>query len=377
MTPQLRRRRAAAPPRSLLLLLLLLVLLASAALLPGAAARKRSVRYGHQGRGRGRHMMLDDAAQHAKAMAAVSAPSSAGLWALNMGKGDPAPGDDGGGGGSSEGGSGSPFDDQVLDETLGFSLLALTLWAVASALLVAGFIRQERRQALLLRFWGAIHARPELKRAVEQAAGGHAAFPAPPRHSVLRRFLRATAIALVVTFGLNLVLMTATTNATTSGGTGDDDGGSGGGSGGSGSGGDAGGGSDPFDPSSADGAINPLLAVVFALLFGASTYLVVRGLHACFCRGASDDEEETGAGYAPLAVDASNGNGNGTTGASAAGVPVPSSTASAYFIGIPVVPSSSSSPSAPPHTPRSEQAQEDEAPPPYSAAAGAVPAALV
>ncbi len=267
--------------------------------------------------------------------------------------------DPGSGGGSNNSG-GSPFDDAGVDETLAVSLVALAVWAVVSALLVAGFIRRERRKAELQRFWTAIHARPDLKCAVEQAAGGGAPFPAPPRHSVLRRFLRATGLAVVVTLGLNLVLLTARPPGSPAQGDGS------GGATGSGDGGDTGDADAPFDDPSLDG--NPVLSFVFLLLFAASSFLVVRGL-CMLCWGrhlthgfrveSGEGDEEGGGVYAPLPVNVAEGG---------------------YPAGVPVAgpPAATAPPAHPPAgESEGEGEEEEQAPPPYSAALAAAPARLV
>lgn len=95
-------------------------------------------------------------------------------------------------------------DDETTDGVLALSLLGLLCWISLSGLLVVCFIRTEKRRERMLRFWRAIDTNPDLRRSVEQAAGGEP-FPKFTRHAGLHRFLRAIAMALVVTVGLNLV----------------------------------------------------------------------------------------------------------------------------------------------------------------------------
>jgi hypothetical protein len=80
----------------------------------------------------------------------------------------------------------------------------LGLWIALSALLVIRFVQSEKRREVMLRFWRAIDANPELRRAVEEEAGG-APLPQYPRRPGLHRFFRACCVALLVTVGLHIV----------------------------------------------------------------------------------------------------------------------------------------------------------------------------
>lgn len=273
-------------------------------------------------------------------------------------------------------------DDETTDSMLAISLLGLCLWIGLSALIVTAFIQQEKRRELMLKFWHAIDQNPSLRAAVEREAGG-IAFPKMPRHAGLHRFLRAMAVALAVTVGLNIVLFAARPPGSEMDGSGDDSGGAGENGGGSG------GGDVPMDPTSDDGSMNPLLGVVFVMLFVASLVLIARGLHAACCASRNNFS----------ASSSSNGgnssNNNNTTASSYPGnsqanggtyEPVPTvtpyvsmphphtptpthtNTHPAYSVGVPVA-------SAPPQGEGGRaQGQDDEegAPPPYSAALAAV-----
>ena len=274
-------------------------------------------------------------------------------------------------------GGNAPFDgdDEATDSVLAISLLCLCLWIGLSAMLVAAFVQQEKRRELMLRFWSAIDTHPDLRRAVEHAAGG-TPFPKAPRHTGLHRFLRATAVALTVTVGLNIVLFVSRppvppgSDATAEGGD------------------NAGGDNLPLDPTADDGTgTAPVLGVVFVLLFVASLLLIARGIHAACCasrqrasNSSSSHQQDTASSYP--------GNGSGTYepvnptvtpyipmhGGSSTPPP-----GQAYYVGVPIAPLAPSAATAP--SLQQEVGgggggggggeEEESAPPPYSAALAA------
>jgi len=312
--------------------------------------------------------------------------------------------------GTGTGGGDAPYDgdDETTDGVLALSLLGLICWISLSALLVARFIQTEKRREQMLRFWHAIDTNPDLRHAVEQGAGG-GPFPKFPRHAGLHRFLRATAVALAVTVGLNLVLFMGRAPVPSAEGGKDGGGAGGGGEGGGGTGEGERGGDMPLDLTGMgdDGTSgnNPVMGVVVLFLLLASLVLIARGLYAACCTssppsslpssssgGQQNYPGSVGGSYEPVHPstvtpyvsmhgNSSSSNNNSSSNSSSPAQDV-------YYVGVPILPTSapslfpSSSSSSSSQQQQQEQQQqggteegmEEGAPPPYSAALVAAPA---
>jgi len=294
-------------------------------------------------------------------------------------------------------------DDETTDGVMALSLLGLLCWISFSALLVACFVQTEKRREEMLRFWRAIDSNPDLRQAVEQAAGG-GAFPKFSKHAGLYRFLRAIAVALIVTVGLNLVFfMGQTPVPSAAGGKGD--------GGGEGEGGTGGRGNiSPLDPTGMgdEGTSDstPVMGMVVLILLLASTVLLARGLYAVCCSTSSSLPSISCGGQQPYPGTVSGNyepvhpatvtpyiSMHGNSSSSGSTISNSSPVQEVYYMGVHVLPTStpslrSSSPSFT-HSQQQQQQQqqpqqqleerqeeeiEEGAPPPYSAALVAAPA---
>lgn len=281
--------------------------------------------------------------------------------------------------------------DETADGALALSLLGLGLWIALSALLVIRFVQSEKRREIMLRFWRAIDANPELRRAVEEEAGG-APLPQYPRRPGLHRFFRACCVALLVTVGLHIVFFVGRTPVPAGEGEGGSEGG-----GGKGGGGSGGGSGLPLDPTSDDGTAgnNPVVGIVVLSLLLASVILIIRGLYMACCASSSSFpassapygpeggparwDTEAGAGVHPVAVTpyvSLHSTGCNSGGWVWGGSPFLGEAQEVYYVGVAVPESTSPRSGQDPGRsgPTAEEAGGEEgAPPPYSSALQTMP----
>jgi len=89
---------------------------------------------------------------------------------------------------------------------LAMACLALFAWGLLAFIFVRSFIRAEAHREKLLHFWRVVATTPEIKAAVERAAGGSDTVPEPPRSGGCLKFLRVALVGLFLVISLQLFL---------------------------------------------------------------------------------------------------------------------------------------------------------------------------